>query len=100
MAAEQSAKSSEDLQGAEEKVNHLLNIKKKLESTLDELEGSYEKEKRGRTQVEKERRKIEGELKLCQDQVAELEREKRNVENMLTLKDKDASSLVLKLEDD
>ena len=50
--------------------------------------------------MEKERRKIEGELKLCQDQVAELEREKRNVENMLTLKDKDASSLVLKLEDD
>ena len=50
--------------------------------------------------MEKERRKIEGELKLCQDQVSELEREKRNVENMLTLKDKDASSLVLKLEDD
>ena len=50
--------------------------------------------------MEKDRRKIEGELKLCQDQVAELEREKRNVENMLTLKDKDASSLVLKLEDD
>merc|ERR1719340_139419 len=59
MAAEQSAKSSEDLLGAEEKVNHLMNIKKKLESTLDELEGTYEKEKRGRAQVEKERRKVE-----------------------------------------
>merc|ERR1712002_917998 len=73
MAAEQSAKSSEDLLGAEEKVNHLMNVKKKLECTLDELEGSYEKEKRSRGQVEKERRKVEGELKMLQDNLAELE---------------------------
>merc|ERR1711915_29015 len=62
MMGEQSAKSSEDLLAAEDKVNHLLNIKKKLECTLDELEGSYDKEKRNRTQAEKDRRKIEGEL--------------------------------------
>ena len=98
--SENQAKSSEDLQSAEEKVAHLASVKGKLESTLDEIEGSVEKEKRSRGNMEKERRKMEGELKLCQDQVAELEREKRNVENMLTLKDKDASSLVLKLEDD
>merc|ERR1719312_1959804 len=57
MVAEQSAKSSEDLLSAEEKVNHLLNIKKKLESTLDELESSYEKEKRSRATLEKEKKK-------------------------------------------
>merc|ERR1712002_468269 len=73
MVAENSAKSSEDLLGAEEKVNHLMNVKKKLECTLDELEGSYEKEKRSRGQVEKERRKVEGELKMLQDNLAELE---------------------------
>ena len=57
------AKSMEDLQVAEDKVGHLNQIKSKLESTLDELEGSYEKEKRSRANIEKERRKIEGELK-------------------------------------
>ena len=98
--SENQAKSSEDLQSAEEKVAHLSSVKGKLENTLDEIEGSVEKEKRSRANLEKERRKIEGELKLCQDHVADLERDKRNVENMLTLKDKDTGSLTLKLEDE
>merc|ERR1712130_1080860 len=46
-----SAKSSEDLQVASEKVDHLNKVKSKLESTLDELESSVEKEKRSRAQV-------------------------------------------------
>merc|ERR1719216_173199 len=61
--SENAAKSAEDLGAAEDKVAHLNQIKSKLESTLDELEGSLEKEKRGRANVEKERRKVEGELK-------------------------------------
>merc|ERR1712126_364521 len=52
--SESGAKSAEDLQGASEKVDHLEKIKQKLESTLDELESSVEKEKRSRTVVEKE----------------------------------------------
>merc|ERR1719445_2742073 len=67
------AKSSEDLAVAEEKVNHLSQIKKKLESTL-------EKEKRARTTVEKDRRKIEGELKVTQESVADLERARKEFE--------------------
>ena len=100
MIAEHSAKSSEDLLGAEEKVNHLLNVKKKLECTLDELEGSYEKEKRGRTQVEKERRKIEGELKMMQDTVGEFERTKKELEALIAKKEKDINNLGSKLEDE
>merc|ERR1719410_636186 len=76
--SESQAKSSEDLQSAEEKVVHLSSVKTKLESTLDEIEGSAEKEKRSRGNLEKEKRKIEGELKLAQDQVTELERDKKN----------------------
>merc|ERR1712048_1125645 len=72
--SENAAKSKEDLQVAEDKVGHLNQIKNKLESTLDELESSYEKEKRGRANIEKERRKIEGELKIMQETVSELER--------------------------
>merc|ERR1712142_446940 len=95
VAAEQSNKSSEDLLGAEEKVNHLVNVKKKLESTLDELEGGYEKEKRARATIEKERRKVEGELKMMQDNVAELERHKKeNKKKKKKKKKKKAAGLI------
>merc|ERR1712203_241507 len=43
--SENAAKAGEDLQVAEDKVNHLNQIKNKLEQTLDELEGSLDKEK-------------------------------------------------------
>merc|ERR1712020_591290 len=59
---ENSAKANEDLQTAVDKVDHLSKIKSKLESTLDELEDSYSKEKKARVDVEKTRRKVEGEL--------------------------------------
>merc|ERR1712156_1104790 len=98
--SENAAKSQEDLQVAEDKVNHLNQIKNKLESTLDELEGSYEKEKRGRANVEKERRKIEGELKVLQETVSEPERTRKELENAIGRKEKDASGLMSKLEDE
>merc|ERR1719445_2536955 len=43
---EVSAKATEDLQSTQDKVDHLSNIKSKLESTLDELEDACNKEKR------------------------------------------------------
>merc|ERR1712045_739262 len=46
--SENAAKSQEDLQVATEKVEHLMKVKSKLESTLDELESSFEKEKRSK----------------------------------------------------
>ena len=111
------AKSSEDLAVAEEKVNHLSQIKKKLESTYDELESSLEKEKRARTTVEKDRstkikmlcvrtnvvihrRKIEGELKVTQESVADLERARKEFEATIQRKEKDASGLMAKLDDE
>ncbi len=41
---ENNAKSAEDLQAAEDKVDHLSKIKSKLEQTLDELEDSLQRE--------------------------------------------------------
>ena len=38
--SENCAKSTEDLQGASDKVDHLMKVKSKLEATLDELESS------------------------------------------------------------
>merc|ERR1719310_1015808 len=77
------AKSAEDLVSAEEKVHHLNQVKSQLESTLDQLEGGFDKEKKSRANTEKQKRKIEGDLKMAQDTVADLEREKRDIENMI-----------------
>merc|ERR1712012_1324982 len=63
--SENAAKSQEDLQVAEDKVNHLNQIKNKLESTLDELEGT-----------------------------------RKELENAIQRKEKDASGLMSKLEDE
>merc|ERR1711936_984849 len=79
--SENAAKSAEDLGAAEDKVAHLNQIKSKLESTLDELESSLEKEKRGRANVEKERTKKE-------------------LESAVERKEKDASVLLSKLDDE
>ena len=79
---------------------HLNQIKSKLESTLDELESSLEKEKRGRANVEKERRKVEGELKVTQESVADQERTKKELESSIERKEKDASVLLSKLDDE
>merc|ERR1719509_460781 len=74
--SDNAAKSAEELGVAEDKVSHLNQIKSKLEITLDELNDSLDREKRGRANVEKERRKVEGELKVTQESVGDLERRK------------------------
>merc|ERR1719163_345060 len=94
------AKSSDDLQVASDKVDHLAKIKQKLESTLDKLEASVEKEKRARTGVEKERRKVEGELKMAQETVADIERSKKELEAGIARKEGEISGLQSKLEDE
>merc|ERR1712180_515266 len=73
---ETQAKSNDDMIAANEKVGHLSSIKSKLESTLGELEGGLDKEKKARATLEKQKRKVEGELKMAQDSVADLERAK------------------------
>merc|ERR1712170_162618 len=97
---ENAARSSDDLQVASDKVDHLMKIKTKLESTLDELEASHEKEKRSRANIEKERRKIAGELKICQETVSELERSKKEIEAAIMRKENEIGSLSYKLDDE
>merc|ERR1719507_1809282 len=98
--SENAAKSAEDLGAAADKVAHLNQIKSKLESTLDELESSLEKEKRGRANVEKERRKVEGDLKVTQESVAERQGSKKELESAIERKEKDAGGLLSKLDDE
>jgi len=86
---ESQAKSSDELNQAEEKVDNLNKIKVKLEVTLDDLEDSYEREKKSRLDMDKQRRKIEGDLKVTQEVVIDLERDKKDVEGCIDNKDKD-----------
>merc|ERR1711868_128544 len=92
MIGDNQAKAMEDLQAAEDKVTHLSGIKSKLESTLDELEDGANREKRARADIEKLRRKVEGELKMAQEGVSDLEQSKRELENIIARKEKDIGS--------
>merc|ERR1712045_574988 len=50
--------------------------------------------------VEKERRKMEGELRVLQESVADLERARKELEATIQRKEKDASGLMAKLDDE
>merc|ERR1712121_201858 len=88
--AETQAKSNDDMVTVNEKVGHLASVKSKLESTLGELESSLDKQKR----------KLEGDLKMAQDGVVELERTKRDLEVTIGNKDKNNAQLAAKLDDE
>merc|ERR1712128_304657 len=98
--AEGNAKSNEDLIAASEKVEHMASVKGKLEGTLDELEGSLDKEKKGRANLEKQKRKVEGDLKISQDTLVDYEREKRDLEGVIAAKEKNNLDLQAKLSDE
>merc|ERR1712025_606501 len=97
---ENSAKAVEDLQVAQDKVEHLASIKKKLESTLDELNDSLAREKRARADIAKQRRKVEGDLRVTQESVGDLERQKKELEATIGRKEKDFSAAASKLDDE
>lgn len=53
-----------------------------------------------RGDIEKAKRKVEGDLKLTQEAVSDLERNKKELEQTIQRKDKEISSLAAKLEDE
>merc|ERR1712080_446419 len=97
---ENSAKACEDLEVAQDKLEHVANIKTKLESTLDELNDSLAREKMARADIDKQRRKVEGELRVTQETVADYERQKKELEVTIGRKEKDFSALASKLDDE
>ena len=54
-------------------------VKVKLEVALDELKDSYEREKKSRLDIDKQRRKIEADLKATQEVVSDLQRYNKDV---------------------
>merc|ERR1712209_267282 len=82
-------KTEEDIQAAEDKCNHLARVKGKLEQALDEAEDALEREK-----------KVEGDLKLTQEAVSDLERVKGEPQGAAARKDKEGSALAAKIDDE
>merc|ERR1719189_650117 len=93
-------KTEEDIQAAEDKCNHLSRVKGKLEQALDEAEDALEREKKVKGDVEKSKRNLEGDLKLTQEAVADLERVKAELLGGVSRKEKEASALAAKIDDE
>merc|ERR1719189_13587 len=93
-------KTEEDIQAAEDKCNHLSRVKGKLEQALDEAEDALEREKKVKGDVEKSKRKIDGDLKMTQEAVSDLDRIKAELVQTVARKEKEASALAAKIEDE
>merc|ERR1719429_977689 len=97
---ESKMKEEEQIQSFEDKCNHLNKLKIRLEKSLDEVEDSWEREKKQKGDIEKLKRQVEGNLKLTQETITDLERNKIEMGQVLQRKEKENSSLNGKVEDE
>ncbi|KAL7979262.1 hypothetical protein Chor_015286 [Crotalus horridus] len=115
-------KTLDDLQAEEDKVNHLTKTNSKLGTQIHELyvslvawvngsifdslacpnqmEDNWEQEKKIRAEVEKARRKAEGDLKMTIENLNEMERSKLDLEEVVKKRDVEINSVNSKLEDE
>ena len=84
----------------EERVATTGKTKSKLELQVDDLELVFESEKKTRMDLERNKRKIEGDIRLTQETIMDLENEKAAQEEKLKKCDFDHSQLNSKLEDE
>ena len=74
-----------------------MKVKSKLEQSIDEIETAQESEKRQKIELDKQRRKMEGDLKICHQTIAELERTKKDIEKSLAKKDVEQGEMLQRL---
>merc|ERR1711976_1048869 len=87
-------------QSMEDRCNHSARLKSKLEQSLDEAEDSLEREKKAKGDVEKLKRKVEGDLKLTQETISDLDRVKAELNQAAQRKEKEAAAIAAKIEDE
>merc|ERR1719510_2183339 len=75
----------------EDRCNHLSKVKGKLEQSLDECEDALEREMKS---------KVEGDLKLTQEAVSDLERTISELGQTVQRREKEISSIGAKIEDE
>merc|ERR1711981_1233072 len=84
----------------QEKLDYLNGIKAKLEKTLDQMDSAVESEKRNKSSAEKDKRRLEGELRMAQEMVSDFERKKRELEQCIMRKDTEINQMVGRLGDE
>merc|ERR1712142_539064 len=85
-------KNADEFGGIEDRYSHLNKIKEKLGQTYEELNQAFA--------AEKEKRKVEGDVKLTMETVADLERNKKELESYIFKKDAEWSMYYSKYEDE
>merc|ERR1712209_262126 len=92
-----------DCEKAEEdkstKDNQIRTLREEI-AHQEELIGKLQKEKKSKRDVEKMKRKIEGDLKLTQEAVSDLERVRSELQQTLMRKEKELSSVSAKIDDE
>merc|ERR1712042_77508 len=97
---ELNAKNADEFGGVEDRASHLNKIKEKLGQTYEELNQAFAAEKKKRANLEKEKRKVEGDVKLTMETVSDLERNKKELESYIFKKDAEWSMYNSKFEDE
>ncbi|CAJ0600448.1 unnamed protein product [Cylicocyclus nassatus] len=97
---EMNKKLTEEFHAAEEANMASNKLKAKLMQTMEESEATLEREKRNRADMDKARRKAEGDLKIAQEEMDELTKARSDVENSLRRKETELHNLGIKLEDE
>ena len=72
----------------------------KLEQSLDELEDDLEREKRLKLEQDKQRKKVENDLRAVEENLDSVERNKSELEDAICRKNKESAVLVEKLQDE
>merc|ERR1712128_183318 len=97
---ELNAKNADEFGGVEDRASHLNKIKEKLGQTYEELNQAFAAEKKKRANLEKEKRKVEGDVKLTMETVGDLERNKKELESLVFKKDAEWTMFYSKYEDE
>jgi len=90
----------DDLQAEEDKCNSISKAKCKLEQQVDDLEQTYEIEKKSRLDLERLKRKLEGDLRLTQETVMDLENDKQRLQEKLKKAEFEYNQLSTRYEDE
>merc|ERR1719187_612296 len=95
---EVNAKNADEFSSVGDRASHLNQVKQKLESTYGEIQGAYNNEKKKRANIEKETRKVQGDVKLTMEQIHDLERNRKDLESMIFKRDAEWAHIYMKYE--
>merc|ERR1711970_457728 len=95
---EVNAHNAGEIGGIEERYDHLMKIKEKLGQTYEEIGQAFAAEKKKRANLEKEKRKLEGDVKLTMETHSDYARNYKDMESLIFKKDAEWTMYYAKFE--